>query len=261
MAYEALQEALGYHFHKASLLEQALTHTSYANENREGCHGHNERLEFLGDSILGFVVAEYLYRSFPNRPEGELTRMRAELVCERSLAVMAQEINLGPHLRLGKGEERSGGRSRPSILSDACEAIMAAAYLDGGFEAARGIVYRHVLDRVGESTHSGDYKTILQELVQREKNQTLSYQLVEESGPDHDKRFTVAVLRNGEAVGRGTGHAKSWPNRPPRTRPLNICSPGNCNREKSRGLHFAAPCPYCRRQFIKSFHLIGYGFD
>ena len=208
MNHEALQQALGYRFQNPRLLEQALTHTSYANENREGCHGHNERLEFLGDSILGFVVAEYLYRSFPNRPEGELTRMRAELVCERSLAVMAQEINLGPHLRLGKGEERSGGRSRPSILSDACEAIMAAAYLDGGFEAAREIVYRHVLDRVGESTHSGDYKTILQELVQREKNQTLSYQLVEESGPDHDKRFTVAVLRNGEAVGRGTGHSK-----------------------------------------------------
>lgn len=208
MNHEALQQALGYRFQNPRLLEQALTHTSYANENREGCHGHNERLEFLGDSILGFVVAEYLYRSFPNRPEGELTRMRAELVCERSLAVMAQEINLGPHLRLGKGEERSGGRSRPSILSDACEAIMAAAYLDGGFEAARGIVYRHVLDRVGESTHSGDYKTILQELVQRGKNQTLSYQLVEESGPDHDKRFTVAVLRNGEAVGRGTGHSK-----------------------------------------------------
>ena len=208
MAYEALQEALGYHFHKASLLEQALTHTSYANENRTHGLSHNERLEFLGDSILGFVVAEYLYRSFPNRLEGDLTRMRAELVCERSLAVMANEIDLGPCLRLGRGEERSGGRTRASILSDACEAILAAAYLDGGFEAARGIIYRHILDRVAESTHSGDYKTILQELIQREKNQMLSYHLTGESGPDHDKTFTVDVQRNGETVGSGTGHSK-----------------------------------------------------
>lgn len=208
MSHETLQQALGYQFRNPQLLEQALTHTSYANENRARGLSHNERLEFVGDSILGFVVAEYLYRTFPDRPEGELTRMRAELVCERSLAVMAKEINLGSHLQLGRGEERSGGRTRPSILSDACEAILAAAYLDGGFEAAKGIVYRHVLDRVAESVHSGDYKTILQELVQREKNQTLSYQLLDEQGPDHAKVFTVEVLRNGVAVGSGSGHSK-----------------------------------------------------
>lgn len=208
MAYEALQQALGYCFHDESLLERALTHTSYANENRTRALTHNERLEFMGDSILGFVVAEYLYRSYPQCPEGELTRMRAELVCERSLAVMARELHLGACLRLGRGEEHSGGRTRPSILSDACEAIMAAAYLDGGLEAAKGIIYRHVLDRVAESTHSADYKTMLQELVQRKKNQTLAYQLVSESGPDHAKTFTVAVLYNGEPVGEGSGRSK-----------------------------------------------------
>ncbi len=208
MSFASLQKALGYQFRDVKLLEQALTHTSYANENRAGRISHNERLEFLGDSILGFVVADYLYRNFPSHLEGDLTRMRAELVCERSLAVMAKELNLGPELRLGHGEERSGGRERASILSDACEAIMAAAYLDGGFEAARGIVYRHILDRVAEASHSCDFKTILQELVQREKGRSLAYRLVDESGPDHDKTFAVEVLRNGEAVGRGTGRSK-----------------------------------------------------
>lgn len=208
MSLDALQKALGYRFQNPQLLEQALTHTSFANEKRTGNLSHNERLEFLGDSILGFVVAEYLYRSYPNRLEGDLTRMRAELVCEASLAVMAREINLGESLRLGRGEERSGGRTRPSILSDACEAIMAAAYLDGGFEAAKGIVYRHILDRVETSTHSGDYKTILQEQVQREKKQVLAYRLIDETGPDHDKTFTIEVLRNGEPIGEGSGHSK-----------------------------------------------------
>jgi len=208
MSLDSLQDALGYHFHNQQLLEHALTHTSYANEKRTGSLSHNERLEFLGDSILGFVVAEYLYRSYPNRLEGDLTRMRAELVCEASLAVMAREINLGECLRLGRGEERSGGRTRPSILSDACEAVMAAAYQDGGFEAAKGIIYRHILDRVEDAAHSGDYKTILQELVQREKNQTLAYRLIGETGPDHDKTFTVEVLRNGEPIGEGSGRSK-----------------------------------------------------
>lgn len=208
MSYDALQKALGYHFRNPVLLEQALTHTSYANENRFNRITHNERLEFLGDSILGFVVADYLYRNFPSRLEGDLTRMRAELVCERSLAVMARELHLGEALRLGKGEERNGGRSRDSILSDACEAILAAAYLDGGFEAAKGIVYRYVLDRVADAGHTRDYKTLLQELVQREKGQSLSYHLLEESGPDHDKTFIVEVLRNGLPVGTGTGRSK-----------------------------------------------------
>ncbi len=208
MSHEALQQALGYRFRNPRLLEQALTHTSYANEKRGQGLAHNERLEFLGDSILGFVVAEYLYRTYPDRPEGDLTRMRAELVCERSLAVMAEEIGLGPHLNLGRGEEQQGGRGRPSILSDACEAILAAAYLDGGFEAAREIIYRHVLDRAADSARSADYKTVLQEIVQREKNQILRYVLLEEHGPDHDKTFTVEVLRNGEPLGRGTGHSK-----------------------------------------------------
>jgi len=208
MSHEALQNALGYRFRDPKLLEQALTHTSYANENRANRITHNERLEFLGDSILGFVVADYLYRNYPSRLEGELTRMRAELVCERSLAVMARELKLGDELRLGKGEERNGGRSRESILSDACEAILAAAYLDGGFEAAKGIVYRYVLDRVADAGRSRDFKTLLQELVQREKGHTLSYHLLEESGPDHDKTFVVEVLRDGESVGTGTGHSK-----------------------------------------------------
>ncbi len=204
-----LEEALGYTFEDKSLLENALTHSSYANENRQEGQTSNERLEFLGDSILGFVVAEFLYRNFPERPEGELTRFRAELVCEKSLAQIAERIDLGGYLRMGNGEEHAGGRNRPSIIADAVESVLAAAYLDGGFAAAKGIVDRLLLQDVHSfKPRNQDFKTQLQELVQREKDQHLSYKLLSQSGPDHDKTFSVAVRLNGQEVGRGTGRSK-----------------------------------------------------
>ena len=204
-----LEEAIGYRFQNISLLQNALAHSSYANERWHDSLKSNERLEFLGDSILGMVVAEYLYRNFPNRPEGELTRMRADMVCETSLAAVADKVDLGQHLLLGHGEERFGGRTRASILADAVESVIAASFLDGGMEAARGIVERFVLTDVPvQKLHNVDYKTALQELVQQKKNQTLSYALVGESGPDHNKEFVVEVSLNGTVVGRGTGSSK-----------------------------------------------------
>ena len=204
-----LEAALGYKFHNISLLQNALTHSSYANERWHNSLLSNERLEFLGDSILGMVVAEYLYTNFPDRPEGELTRMRADMVCETSLALIAGRLNLGEHLLLGHGEERFGGRSRASILADAVESVIAASFLDGGMEAAKGIIQRFALCNVPVSKlQNVDHKTALQELVQQKKNQTLCYRLVGESGPDHDKVFTAQVLLNDQVVGEGTGSSK-----------------------------------------------------
>ena len=204
-----LETAIGYRFHNITLLQNALAHSSYANERWHDSLRSNERLEFLGDSILGMVVAEYLYRTFPNRPEGELTRMRADMVCEQSLAVVADKIALGQHLLLGHGEEQGGGRGRASILADAVESIIAACFLDGGMEAARGFIDSFVLSDVPvKQLHNRDYKTALQELVQQKKHQVLSYVLVGESGPDHDKQFSVQVLLNGKVVGQGNGTSK-----------------------------------------------------
>lgn len=205
---KSLEEKLGYSFRDLALLENALTHSSCANESR-GKLQSNERLEFLGDSILGMVVAEHLYRNHPDLPEGELTRIRAALVCEESLVEVAAALNLGHYLRLGKGEEAGGGRHRPSIQADAVEAVLAAVYLDGGIGSARKIIQRYILSReVAGLTSSRDYKTALQELVQRESGQILQYVLVGEEGPDHAKRFFVEVRLNGEAIGRGKGHSK-----------------------------------------------------
>ena len=204
-----LEAALGYKFQNITLLQNALTYSSYANERWHNSLLSNERLEFLGDSILGMVVAEYLYGHFPDRPEGELTRMRADMVCETSLAAIAVRLNLGEHLLLGHGEERFGGRTRASILADAVESVIAAAFLDGGMDAAEGIIARFVLCNVPVSRlQNADYKTALQELVQQKKNQTLCYRLVGESGPDHDKVFTAQVLLNDQVVGEGTGSSK-----------------------------------------------------
>ena len=204
-----LEAGLGYTFRDKSILENALTHSSYANENRERGLHDNERLEFLGDSILGFVVADYLYRSFPDKPEGELTRIRADLVCEKNLARAAAPIRLGSFLLLGHGEEHGGGRKRDSIVSDAMESVIAASYMEGGFSAAKEIIDRLILcDVPAGKPHNFDYKTALQELVQREPNRTLVYRMAEESGPDHDKTFTFEVLLNGAVVGRGEGHSK-----------------------------------------------------
>ena len=207
---QELERKLGYRFRSGALLAEALRHSSYANEHRGAESVSNERLEFLGDSVLGFVTAEYLFARHPDSPEGELTRIRAALVCEESLHEVAQKLELGRYLKLGNGEEAGGGRQRTSILADATEAVFAAVYLDGGIEAASALIHRVLLDK--EGTHADelvqDYKTALQELVQRQTGQVLSYRMVGESGPDHAKTFTVEVLLNGTAVGAGDGHSK-----------------------------------------------------
>ena len=204
-----LEAALGYKFQNITLLQNALTHSSYANERWHNSLLSNERLEFLGDSVLGMLVAEYLYRSFPNRPEGELTRMRADMVCEQTLAAAANRIGLGQHLLLGHGEEQGGGRTRSSILADAMESVIAASFLDGGMEAALQIVRTFIFVEVPVTKlHNADYKTQLQEMVQQKKNQVLSYELVGQSGPDHDKKFDVEVSLNGSVVGFGSGSSK-----------------------------------------------------
>lgn len=204
-----LETAIGYQFRNVQLLQNALTHSSYANERWHNSLLSNERLEFLGDSVLGMLVAEYLFRTFPNRPEGELTRMRADMVCEQTLAAAANRIGIGEHLLLGHGEEQGGGRSRNSILADAMESVIAACFLDGGIEAALKVVQKFILVEVPvRKMHNVDYKTQLQELVQQKKNQVLTYTLVGQSGPDHDKQFDVEVSLNGNAVGRGTGSSK-----------------------------------------------------
>jgi ribonuclease-3 len=191
------------------LLQNALTHSSYANERYRNSLMSNERLEFLGDSILGMVVAEHLYRSFPDRPEGELTRMRADMVCETALAAVADRLQLGQHVLLGHGEARFGGRTRNSILADAVESVIAACYLDGGMSVAETFIRNFVLCNVpAERLHNTDYKTALQELVQQKKDQVLRYELIAESGPDHDKQFTVSVSLNGTVVGTGSGRSK-----------------------------------------------------
>ena len=204
-----LENAIGYRFKNISLLQNALTHSSYANERWRDSLMSNERLEFLGDSILGMTVAGYLYRHFPDRPEGELTRMRADMVCETTLAGVADKIGLGRHLLLGHGEEQGGGRERPSILADAVESVIAACYLDGGLEPAAKFISTFILcDVPVKKLHNVDYKTDLQELVQKKKDQTLVYTLVGSSGPDHDKQFQVQVSLNGQVIGQGTGRSK-----------------------------------------------------
>ena len=206
-----LEQHLDYTFHDLRLLRAALYHSSYANEHRAQSVSSNERLEFLGDAVLGFVSADYLYRKHPDLPEGELTRIRAALVCEDSLHEVAQRLHLGDFLMLGKGEESGGGRHRPSILADAVEAVLAAVYLDGGIDEARALVHRILLEKEPEQvveSRRRDCKTELQELVQRKPNQELRYELVSESGSDHAKVFTVAVVLNGQVVGLGSGHSK-----------------------------------------------------
>ena len=204
-----LETAIGYRFKNIQLLQNALTHSSYANERWHNSLLSNERLEFLGDSVLGMLVAEYLYSNFPNRPEGELTRMRADMVCEQTLAAAANRIGIGDHLLLGHGEEQGGGRKRNSILADAMESVIAACFLDGGMDAALKVVQQFILVEVPVTKlHNADYKTKLQELVQQKKNQVLTYRLAGQSGPDHDKQFDVEVSLNGQVVGTGSGSSK-----------------------------------------------------
>lgn len=204
---ESLEKKLGYQFRNRELLEEALNHSSYANEHRSG-PGSNERLEFLGDSVLGFVSAEYLFRNHPDLPEGDLTRMRASLVCEQSLYDVARELELGSYLKLGRGEEAGGGRERQSILADAVEAVFAAVYLDGGIQAVRELIVRVLLSQAAETQERKDYKTTLQEVVQRHSGQVLTYHMIAQSGPDHDKTFLFEVRLNDQSVGRGEGRSK-----------------------------------------------------
>ena len=208
---EELEKKLGYTFRDPELLRAALYHSSYANEHRAGGLRSNERLEFLGDSVLGFVTAEFLFCQHPDLPEGDLTRIRAALVCEQSLYEVAQKLGLGQYLKLGRGEEAGGGRERISILADATEAVFAAVYLDGGIEAASALIHRCLLDAEKEEVveeRRRDYKTLLQEHIQRKAGQELTYCMVREEGPDHAKTFVTEVQLNGAAIGEGSGHSK-----------------------------------------------------
>ncbi len=203
-----LQNKLDYQFKNEELLLRALSHSSYANENHETCAGSNERLEFLGDSVLGFITAENFFTNYTKFPEGELTKLRANMVCEKSLAGFAREINLGEYLLLGKGEVVTGGRNRPSIQADAFEAVIAAIYLDGGMESARKFVLHYIDEAIKKHQSIKDYKTILQEVVQKNPGEIIEYVLVGESGPDHDKRFEVEVHLNSNVIGKGIGKSK-----------------------------------------------------
>ena len=207
---QTLESRIGSHFRDGRLLETALTHSSYANERHAADIVSYERLEFLGDSILGLTTAEYLYAHRPALPEGRMTRLRAELVCESSLHKTALSLGLGEFMRLGRGEELTGGRERASILADMVEAIIAAIYLDGGMDEAKTFIMDHVLAdaEIGEDHPSADYKTALQEYVQRRGEVRICYELIGESGPDHSKTFTFSVSVDGEAVGEGSGRTK-----------------------------------------------------
>ncbi len=205
-----LETRLGYTFRRRELLEHALTHSSWSNERGSGRLGSNERLEFLGDSVLGWLVAETLYLRFPQMPEGDMTRLRAELVCESSLAEASETIGLGKYLRLGRGEEQGGGRQRPSIIADAFEATLAAVYIDGGEAPARGMVERFILSKLKAAAKSGshDHKTVLQEEVQHLGLAAPTYRMVGESGPDHNKIFSAQVIFDGRVAGEGSGRSK-----------------------------------------------------
>ena len=201
----------GYTFRDPALLKNALTHSSYANENREKGVRSNERLEFLGDSVLGLICARYLYSEYRSLPEGELTKLRAAIVCEGSLYEFACRIDLGSRLLLGRGERAGGGDKRPSVLADATEAVLAAVYLDGGMEAAREFILSFIKEKAAaivKSHSTMDYKTTLQEIVQKNHEEVLSYRLKEESGPDHNKVFVMEVLINSNVLAEGSGHSK-----------------------------------------------------
>ena len=201
------QSIIGYQFNNEELLRQALTHSSYANEKHLKKLSDNERLEFLGDAVLELTSSEFLFANYPKLTEGELTKLRASIVCEPTLAMCTEAIHLGHFLYLGKGEDQTGGRKRKSILSDALEAVIGAIYLDGGFANAKEFVQKFILTDIEHKQLFYDSKTILQEVVQGQHKQ-LNYILLEETGPDHDKNFTVGVMIGDEQVSTGTGHTK-----------------------------------------------------
>lgn len=207
---EDLQKKIGYQFNNKSLLIEALTHSSYANEHKSKHIKYNERLEFLGDAVLSIAVSDYIFKNCPELPEGELTKLRASLVCEKSLFQFAKSINLGKYLMLSKGERNNGGAERPSILSDAFEALIAAIYIDGGMEAATKHIMNFIIPAIKNSKKKriNDYKTTLQEIIQKNPGEQLEYVLVGESGPDHNKHFVVEVHLNSNVIGKGGGKSK-----------------------------------------------------
>lgn len=208
---DELQNKIGYRFQNINLLNRALTHSSYANEHRKLKIKYNERLEFLGDSVLSLAVSDYIFEKYPKFPEGELTKLRAVIVCETSLATVAKNLNLGKYLLLGKGEEATGGRTRVSILADALEALIGSVYLDGGLERAREFILK-IMKNIIEDAVEGkiliDYKTQLQEVIQKNNKASVCYNVIKEYGPDHNKTFQVKVSLGNEVLGEGLGHSK-----------------------------------------------------
>ncbi|MDO4621100.1 MAG: ribonuclease III [Lachnospiraceae bacterium] len=204
---KTLEDKIGYRFQNRDLLLMAVTHTSYANEHKRAHAEHNERLEYLGDAILDLAAAEYLYIKYPEKPEGELSKLRASMVSEQPLAKSARAIGLPDYLRLGKGEEQMGGRSKDSIVSDATEAVIGAIYLDGGFEKARTFAMDHILLDLGTEDLFTDIRSPLQEYYQQ-LGKKVEYRVTGESGPDHDKRFEVSVFLEEEVLGTGSGRTK-----------------------------------------------------
>lgn len=203
-----LQGKIGYSFKDSSLLTLAMSHSSYANEKHLSKLGCNERLEFLGDAVLEIVSSDFLFHRFPDMPEGDLTKTRASMVCEPTLAYCAEQIDLGSYLLLGKGEDATGGRTRNSVVSDAMEALIGAIYLDGGFTSAKEFILNFVLNDMEHKKLFYDSKTILQEIVQGHTDGTLTYVLLKEEGPDHNKSFEVSAMLDGQEIGRGIGRTK-----------------------------------------------------
>ncbi len=202
-----LEEKIGYEFKKKELLRQALTHSSFSNEQKINKYKNYERLEFLGDAVLELLSSQFFFETYPEMPEGEMTKLRSSMVCELALAYCARDISLGDYLLLGKGEEATGGRTRDSIISDVMEAVIGALYLDGGLSVAEAFVKKYILSDLESKQLFYDSKTILQEEVQKE-GKTLSYELIDEIGPDHDKIFVMEARIDGQMVGRGQGRNK-----------------------------------------------------
>ncbi len=207
-SFHEFESVISYSFKDMKLLIQALTHSSYANENNLRKIDNNERLEFLGDAVLELVTSDFLFRHYPKHLEGQLTKFRASIVCEPTLAEFAREIKLGEHLLLGKGEDSSGGRKRDSVLSDSVEALIGAIYIDGGLNSARGFIESTLLDDVEERKRFVDSKTHLQEYIQQISDIPVEYRIISETGPDHDKCFKVHVTHNKKVIGEGEGRSK-----------------------------------------------------
>lgn len=205
---EGLEGKIGYRFKDSRLLRQALTHSSYANEQRINRMKDYERLEFLGDAVLELISSEFLFRENPQMPEGKLTKLRSSMVCEPALAYCARDLQLGEYMLLGKGEEATGGRYRDSITSDAMEAVIGAIYLDGGFDAAHDFIHRFILSDLDDKILFYDSKTVLQEMIQADGDRTFGYELTGEAGPDHNKEFLVDAVLNGAVIGSGRGRTK-----------------------------------------------------